>query len=544
MSADIGTDPGKTEGAYTLDHLENLELKSTMAFGLALAVSSIAQLGAARAQDRPGGGIKTVGCPAMGSRRLPDVRITEAVAVEAGAPPGRIKVAHCKVAGVIGREIRFEVLLPDEWNQRFFMGGGGGFVGAVVNQAAASVNAGFATAGTDTGHQASSPLQAGWALDDLERQLNFGHLAVHRTAAVAKAIVRAYYGSDATRSYFFGCSRGGGQALMEAQRYPDDFDGIVAAAPAMDWPGIAAAFVKNSQAAFPDPATLSRSVITRDNLKLLESRILAACDANDGVKDGVMEDPRDCAFKVADIPVCADDRPRPECLTRAQRAAIERIYAPTINQDGAIYYGQPFGGEGEVEGWQNWITGVNEPLLANAEIPSLQWAFGSEFFKYFVFHDPSWDYSRYDLSTWRRDTRLVATFMNATNPDLAGFKSGGRKLLLWHGWSDPALSALATIGYYQQVEARDPAVRDYFRMFLLPGVLHCGGGPGPDTVDWFTAIADWGERGQAPDRLVATRLDKDGKVTRARALCPYPQRSVYLGTGSTEVAESYACKAP
>jgi len=521
-------------------------MKSSTAFGFALAcaVSSIAGLATARVQDPPGGGLKSIGCPAMGSLRLPDVGITEAVGVDAGQPPvGSFKKAHCKVAGVIGREIRFEVLLPDDWNQRFFMGGGGGFVGAVVNDAAASVNAGFATAGTDTGHQ-GTPLQAGWALDDLERQLNFGHLAVHRTAAVAKAIVRAYYGSDATRSYFFGCSRGGGQALMEAQRYPDDFDGIVAAAPAMDWPGIAAAFVKNSQAAFPDPATLSRSVITRDNLKLLESRILAACDANDGVKDGVMEDPRDCAFKVADIPVCADDRPRPECLTRAQCAAIERIYAPTINQDGAIYYGQPFGGEGEVEGWQNWITGVNEPLLANAKIPSLQWAFGSEFFKYFVFHDPSWDYSRYDLSTWRRDTRLVATFMNATNPDLAGFKSGGRKLLLWHGWSDPALSALATIGYYQQVEARDPAVRDYFRMFLLPGVLHCGGGPGPDTVDWFTAIADWVERGQAPDRLVATRLDKDGKVTRARALCPYPQRSVYLGTGSTEVAESYACKAP
>jgi hypothetical protein len=294
-------------------------MKSTMAFGLALAciVSSIAKPAAVRALDRPGGGGKSVGCSTMGSLRLPDVRITEAAAVEAGAPPGgKIKVPHRKVAGVIGREIRFEVLLPDDWNQRFFMGGGGGFVGAVVNQAAGSVNAGFATAGTDTGHQGTA-LQAGWALNDLKRQLNFGHLPIHRTAAVAKAIVRAYYDSDATRSYFFGCSRGGGQALIEAQRYPDDFDGIVAAAPAMDWPGIAAAFVKNSQAAFPDPATLSRSVITRDNLKLLESRILAACDANDGVKDGVMEDPRDCAFKVGDIPACAADRPGPQCLTGA-----------------------------------------------------------------------------------------------------------------------------------------------------------------------------------------------------------------------------------
>jgi feruloyl esterase len=521
-------------------------MKITMAFGFAcvLAVSALAEQAVAREEDQPGGGIKSAGCSAISALRLPDVRIAEAVAVEAGTPPGgAFKKAHCKVAGVIGKEIRFEVLLPDDWNQRFFMGGGGGFVGSVVNQAAGSVNAGFATAGTDTGHEGSG-LQAGWALNDLERQLNFGHLAVHRTATVAKAIVRAYYDADATRAYFFGCSRGGGQALIEAQRYPDDFDGIVSAAPALDWPAIAAAFVKNSQAAFPDPATLSRSVISRDNLKLLESSILAACDVRDGVKDGVMEDPRNCAFKVGDIPACADDRPGPQCLTKAQRAAIERIYAPTVNQEGAIYDAQPFGGEGEVEGWENWITGVNQGMLTGAGIPSLQWAFGSEFFKYFVFHDASWDYSRYDLANWKRDTRLVATFMNATNPDLAAFKSGGRKLLLWHGWSDPALSALATIAYYQQVEARDPAVRDYFRMFLLPGVLHCGGGPGPDTVDWFTTVADWVERGKAPDRLIATKLDKDGKVARARALCPYPQRSVYLGKGSTDVAESYACKAP
>src|SRR5260221_2269318 len=322
-------------------------MKKRMALGLALAGAVFSTARPSAAQDRPGGGIKSAGCSAMSGLRLPDVRITEAVAVAADAPAGgKIQRAHCNVSGVIGREIRFEALLPDDWNQRFFMGGGGGFVGAIANAAASSVNAGFATAGTDTGHQGSG-IQAGWALNDLERQLNFGHLAVHRTAAVAKAVVRAYYGSDATRSYFFGCSRGGGQALMEAQRYPDDFDGIVSGAPALDWPGIAAAFVKNSQAAFPDPATLSRSVITRDNLKLLESRILAACDARDGVKDGVMEDPRDCAFKVGDIPGCADDRPGPECLTRAERAAIERIYAPTVNQEGAIYYGQPFGGEGE-----------------------------------------------------------------------------------------------------------------------------------------------------------------------------------------------------
>ena len=371
-------------------------MKSSAVVGLLLvsAVSLGGGSAAAALVTEPSAGA----CAALGSLRLPDVRITEAIPVPATtAPDAEVKVAHCKVSGVIGKEIRFAVLLPDQWNGRFFMGGGGGFVGDIQNEAAASVNSGFASAGTDTGHQ-GTPLQAGWALGDLERQLNFGHLAVHRTAEVAKAIVRAYYLSDPTRSYFIGCSRGGGQALMEAQRYPDDFDGIVAGAPAMDWPGIAAAFVKNAQAVFPDPHALTRSVITPDNLKLLESRILAACDANDKVKDGVLEDPRDCAFKIADLPACPGDRPGPECLTTPQRRAIERIYAPTVNPDGEVYYGQPFGGEAAVGGWLTWITGVDEPLLAKAGTPSLQWAFGTEFFKYFVFGDPAWDYSHYDLS--------------------------------------------------------------------------------------------------------------------------------------------------
>src|SRR6266566_4792350 len=217
--------------------------------------------------------------------RLPEVVLESVTQVTPDAQNKPNAAAYLEVNGVIGEHIRFELLLPDVWNGRFVMGGGGGFVGTVQNASRDSVNKGYATVGTDTGHQSQPGYMAGWALDNLEAKVNFGYLAVHRTAEVAKALVRAYYRKDPDHSYFIGCSRGGGQALMEAQRYPDDFDGIVAGAPAMDWPGIAAAFVRNSQAAFPDPATLERSVITRDNLKLLESRILAACDAKDGVKD-------------------------------------------------------------------------------------------------------------------------------------------------------------------------------------------------------------------------------------------------------------------
>jgi feruloyl esterase len=187
-----------------------------------------------------------------------------------------------------------------------------------------------------------------------------------------------------------------------------------------------------------------------------------------------------------------------------------------------------------------WITGgAPEPPLKGR---SLRLIFGTQFFKYFVFANPSWDYTKYDVSNALKDGRLVGTFLNATNPDLGAFKSGGHKLLMWHGWSDPALSALATIDYYEQVQRRDANLREYFRMFMMPGVLHCGGGPGPDNVDWASIIADWVERERAPDRIVARKLGPGGVVTRSRPLCPYPQHAVYDGSGNADAAESFTCR--
>jgi feruloyl esterase len=446
------------------------------------------------------------------------------------AASGAIRAAHCRVNGVIGGEIKFTLLLPDEWNRKFLMGGGGGFVGQVQNQAAISVNAGFATAGTDTGHQGAIT-EARWALNHLERQLNFGYLAVHRTAEVAKAVVRSYYGADEARSYFSGCSNGGRQALMEAQRYPDDFDGVIAGAPAYDFTGIGAQFIKDIQAAFPDPRNLSTPLFTRETLKSIEAQILAKCDALDGVTDGLMEDPRACKVDVASL----------TGLTDAQRAALKTIYGETRNKDGVIYPAQPVGGEGETAGWSAWITGVNPQLLALQKTPSNRFAFGTEMFKYFFLSDPSWDYSKYELSSYKKDTAAAAPILNATNPDLDAFKGKGRKLLLWHGWSDPALTALASIRYYEQVQARDAGAADYFRLFMMPGVLHCAGGPGPDTADWVSAIADWVENGKTPERIVARKI-ANGVTTRTRPLCPYPQHAVYKGSGSTDEAGNFVCK--
>jgi tannase/feruloyl esterase len=500
------------------------------AFVMATAVA-VAQPFRAAVTAQDGGSAATghVECSHLTMLKLPDVKITDATAVPP-ATTGSIRTAHCRVAGVIGTEIHFALLLPENWNHKFLMGGGGGYVGTVQNQAQGVVNLGYATVGTDTGHQGAGT-DASWALDNVERRVNFGYVAVHRTSEVAKAIVRSFYGNDATHNYFSGCSRGGGQALMEAQRFPDDFDGIVAAAPAYDWTGIAAQLVKDSQAAFPDPRNLT-PMFTAETLKSVESQILDKCDAIDGVKDGLMEDPRQCKLDVASL----------TGLTDAQRAALNKIYGETRNKDGVIYPAQPFGGEGETAGWLSWITGPNPQPTPQG--PTARFAFGTQFFKYLVFNDPAWDYSRYDLSTWRKDTKLTSTFMDATSPNLGAFKSKGHKLLLWHGWSDPALTTLGSIRYYEQVQARDAQVRDYFRMFLLPGVLHCGGGPGPDNADWTIAIADWVENNKAPERIVARKLDAGGAVSRTRPLCPYPQHAAYMGSGSTDDAANFTCKAP
>jgi feruloyl esterase len=467
-------------------------------------------------------------CGQLAALKLPDVKVTEAVAVPA-ATTGAIRVAHCRVNGTVGREIRFSLLLPDTWNQKLMMGGGGGFVGGIDNQARASVNAGYATVGTDTGHQ-GGVTTASWALNDLERQLNFGHLAVHRVAEVSKAIIRSHYGSDQTRSYFNGCSNGGRQALMEAQRYPDDFDGIVSGAPALDFLGIGAQFIKDMQAAYPNPAGLATAPFSSEVLKSVESQIVDKCDAMDGAKDGLMEDPRQCQVDVAALTGISD----------AQKAALKKIYGETKNKDGVIYPGQPVGGEGDAQGWPSWIIGPN-PLVAAQKAPSLRYAFGTEMFKYFVFNDPAWDYSRYDFSNFRKETAQAGSLLNATDPNLDAFKARGHKLVIWHGWSDPALTALGSIKYYEQVQARDPGVRDYARMFMMPGVLHCAGGPGPDTADWASVIDDWVVKGQAPERVIARKVSTAGAVSRTRPLCVYPQRAVYNGAGSLDDEKSFSC---
>ena len=292
-------------------------------------IASVSALGLAAVLSVPGLA-RANNCASFASWTGGDIKVTSAERVEAGAPaapgqPGMTNLgaqpSHCKIAGTIEKEIRFELLLPDQWNGKFVMGGGGGFVGSVQNTAQTSMmhpntalDRGYATAGTDTGHQGMGT-DASWALNNPERELNFGHRAVHLTAEASKTLIKQFYGKDAERSYFIGCSRGGGQGMMESQRYPDDFDGIVAGAPAYNWPGIGTGFLQTQQKIYPDPNNLAAPVITNANRALLAKEILAACDKLDGVEDRLVDDPRKCNFDPAKLPRCADATVGPDCLT-------------------------------------------------------------------------------------------------------------------------------------------------------------------------------------------------------------------------------------
>ncbi|MDE0056409.1 MAG: tannase/feruloyl esterase family alpha/beta hydrolase [Gammaproteobacteria bacterium] len=466
-------------------------------------------------------------CADLASFMLQDVRIKSTEMVDAGTP-------HCKVAGVIEKEINFELLLPNDWNGRFMMGGGGAYVGSIQNQALAygsgpgALERGYATVGTDTGH-VSSMVDGSWALNNVERQENFGHRAVHLTAVAAKAIIERYYARAPEYSYFVGCSRGGGQAMMETQRYPEDFDGLVAGAPAYDWTGFRGGQIRTLQTMFPDGDT-NGPVLTDANLELLGTTIIAACDARDGIADGILTDPRDCPFEPDDLPKCEGDAGA-DCVTRKQLDAIKAIYdAPSI--DGRrIFAGFPYGGEHNPRGWEAWMVSAD---------PSF--AFAIDFYQNFVFSDPHWDYTQYDFANWEQDVAKVSAMLDATSTDLSEFKKRDGRIIFWTGWSDHLITALGTVDYYDKLTAADPDADEYSRLYMLPGMFHCGGGPAPDRTDWLEAIRAWVEDDKAPERLVSLQLDESGRVSRTRPICPYPQIASYRGTGDPDDEASFACK--
>jgi Tannase and feruloyl esterase len=475
-----------------------------------------------------------VPCEQLKDLRLPDVTILEAKSLKNDTIEGQvITVPFCRVLGQISKEINFELLLPSQWNKRFLMSGGGGFVGSIQNSFRSSVNSGYATVGTDAGHKGSG-VEADWALNNMERQINFGRLAIHLTAAVSKFVIHTYYCADPSYSYFMGCSRGGGQAMVEAQQYPEDFDGIVAGAPAFSWPATGAKFIQNCQVNYPNPKELNKPVITKDNLRLLQDQILKQCDGLDGITDHILNDPRDCKFDFSALPVCPDSLANAGCFTSQQLAAIKTVYAALTNKQDTIYPGYPYGAENEEGGWDIWIVGSNPGMTHG----SLHYMFGTNMFKYLVFNNPEWNYTRYDFSTFFEETRYASAYLDATKTDYTEFKKRKGKMIMYHGWNDPALSAFSTIKHYQEVKQKDKNIQSYFRLFLLPGVLHCGGGHGPDQVDWLKLIRNWVEKDSAPERVILSKED-NGKIVMTRPVFPFPSVSVYSGKGDTNQDKNF-----
>ena len=487
-------------------------------------------------------------CSLDALRELPDVRIT-AVTNEAAPVP------HCKVGGVIGTETNFELLLPDNWNGKFVMGGGGGFVGTVQNTSLmfGSLQAGYATVGTDTGH-AGHPGSAEWAYNNLERLVSFGHQAVHRTAVTAKALIADYYDETISRSYFTGCSRGGGQGFMEAQRYPEDFDAIVAGSPAYNWTGLGVFASQINAAMYPDPSNLQEAIVGPQEQQLIESSYLAMCDADDGIEDGILNDPRQCDFDVGTL-LCEGEK-TDSCLSEEQLAAVRVIYdGPKDSQGRPLYFGFPFGGETAQGGWSQWFTGGlkyqegAEEFQAGVEMgpfeapvaPSAYYAFGNGVMKYLIYNDPAWSYVGFNYDRFAQESEAAAQTLNSTNPDLSAFRERGGKLLIYNGWSDHAQTSLAFADYYEQVLAHDETAANDVRLFLMPGVGHCFGGRGPSWVNFLDEIDSWVESGDAPDQVIAYWLDENQQPTGSRPVCAYPEVAQYDGEGDTRDASSFSC---
>jgi hypothetical protein len=505
-------------------------------------------------------------CDSLVGLKLPATTITSAQTIGAGTftlsadpPPPRSLLSSfkklpdfCRVEGVIqpssDSHIEFEVWLPAfGWNGKYHGEGNGGFAGR-INYAglAASVLSGYASSSTDTGHKGEAT-DARWALGHPEKIVDFGYRAIHETAQKSTAIVRAFYEEDVKHSYFSSCSNGGRQALMEAQRYPADYDGIIAGAPAGSFTHIGASFTWDLQATEIDPA----SYIPADKYQAIEAAAVAACDARDGVKDGVIDDPTKCDFKPATL-LCKGPESA-ACLTQPQITALEKIYAGPRNSQGQqVYPGFLPGGEAGRNGWAAWISG-------DAPGKSVQYAFATQGGANLWFQNVAWDFRTFNLD---RDVKIaddsLGSRLNAVDPNLKALNDRGGKLILYHGWNDPALAPLATVNYYQSVVAKmGPKVAaDFVRLYMVPGMQHCGGGPGPDSFgdapsgtkedpqhSMSAALERWVEAGIAPDKIIATKYaGKD--VVRTRPLCPYPKVARYLGTGSTDEATSFTCAEP
>jgi feruloyl esterase len=482
--------------------------------------------------------VDAAACSRLASLTLPNAKVISAQAVAAGQfkPPSGNSAAYaslpafCRVALTLtpssDSDIKSEVWLPmSGWNGKFLMVGNGGWSGAVSYGAMAEpLRRGYASASTDTGHVGGS---AGFAVGHPEKLADFGYRAVHETAVQSKATIAQLYGVAPRLSYFSGCSGGGRQAFMEAQRFPQDFDGIVAGAPGYSRTDQSFQLVAALQATSKDAA----SWIPPEKYPVLHQAALDACDAGDGVKDGIISDPLRCKFDPA-VTLCkgADGA---NCLTAAQVEAAKKIYAP-LKHPGTGQELFPGFEPGSELRWGG-TSGSRKPL-----------GVADELFRYVVFQDPNWDFRTLDLAKHLELARQIDSGdISPTSANIAPFVGRGGKLLMYHGWGDQNISPRSSTIYYDRLVAMlgQNQVNDAVRLYMVPAMGHCGGGEGPNQFDALAALEQWREQGIAPKELLASRIE-NGRAVRTRPLCPYPQISRYKGAGNIDQAENFTCQLP
>jgi feruloyl esterase len=482
-------------------------------------------------------------CDSLASLKLPNTFITAAHVVTAGTfqPPGPAPTAallaayqtlpaFCRVQGVIeptsDSQIEFEVWLPTEnWNGRFQAVGNGGWAGFInYRDLVTALQTGYATASTDTGHKGSN---AEFAVGHPEKLIDFAHRGVHETAVHSKSIVTAFYGRPAQYSYWNSCSAGGGQGVMEAWRYPDDFDGIIAGAVSRPLNmGLIYGWIAAAQAVRRTPG----SFIPASKYPVIHQAVMRACDSIDGLEDGLIQDPTRCRFDPGTLRCKGADQNG--CLTVDQVAAARQLYAPVVNPrtKKMIYPGLQPGSE---LGWGT-VAGP-QPFSV-----------GPDTLKYLFFKDHAWDFRTLDMSSYEEVESKLGAGNNPMNADVHAFLKKGGKLLVYHGWNDTVVAPGEGTRFYEGVlraEGNTAKTTDAVRLFMAPGMGHCGGGEGPNRFNAVAALEVWVEKGKAPDSIVASHA-VDGKVDRTRPLCPYPRVAVYKGSGSIDDAANFICRVP